>query len=112
MSFIFLFEIINVVTPDPNNLLCITASVAVAAAINSNDIKTLSVNCLNTLLIKGNPVFSNGPKSWTKNLPECPILGNWLFDNFILAEELFVKAFCSLETWVLVKNNLWAQLVS
>ena len=41
-------------------------------------------------------VFSNGPKNLPKNPPDCPILYNWVFDNFILAEELFAKSFTKL----------------
>ena len=65
---------------------------SVADAVNPNGIKTLLANGLGTFPIKGNPVFSNGPKSLSKSPPDCPILFNWVFDNFILAEELFVKA--------------------
>ena len=52
------------------------ASVADAAAINPNGIKTLLANGLSTFPIKGNPVFSNGPTSLPKNHPDCPILSN------------------------------------
>ena len=34
----------------------------------------LLVNGLSTFPIKGNPVFSNGPKSLPRNPPDCPIL--------------------------------------
>ena len=40
---------------------------------------------------KGNAVFSNGPKSLPKNPPDCLILCNWVFDNFVLADELLTK---------------------
>ena len=70
----------------------------------------LLANILITFLIKYNPVFSNGPKSLPKNPPDCPILCNWVFDNFILAEELFAKALQSLETCVLLNNNSWGKL--
>ena len=40
-----------------------TASVADAAAVHHIGIKTLLANGLSTFSIKGNPVFSNGPKS-------------------------------------------------
>ena len=50
---------------------------------------------------KGNPVFS-----------DCPILCNSIFDNFILAEELFPKGLRSFETYVLVNNNLCRKLFS
>ena len=39
---------------------CIDVSVVDAATINPNGIKTLLVDDLSTLLIKGKPVFSNG----------------------------------------------------
>ena len=39
-------------------------------------------------------------------------LCNWAFDNYILAEELFAKALQSLETCVLVNNNLCGKLFS
>ena len=73
-------------------------------------IKTLLASGLSTFFIKSNLVFSNGPKSLPKNPPDCPILCNWVFDNFILFEELFLKALWSLETCVLVHNNLWGKL--
>ena len=80
-----------------NNL---AASVTDAAAANPNGIKTLLANGLSTFFIKGNPVFSNGPKSLLKNPPDCPMLCNQLFDNFILAKELFSKALQTFETCV------------
>ena len=67
---------------------------------------------LSTFPIKGNPVFSNGPKSLPTNPPDCPIICNWVFYNFILAEELIAKALRSLETFVLVNNSLWGKLFS
>ena len=42
-------------------------SVANAAVINPNGVKTLLANGLSTFSIKGNPVFSNRPKSLPKN---------------------------------------------
>ena len=60
---------------------------------------------LSTFPIKGNPVFSNGPKSLPRNPLDCPILYDWVFDNSILAEELFANALRSFETCVLVNNN-------
>ena len=52
------------------------ASVADAGAVNSNGIKTLLANGLSIFLIKGNPVFNNGPRILPKNPPDCPILCN------------------------------------
>ena len=40
-----------------------------------------------------------------KLLPKTLILWDWVFDNFILAEEPFAKALRSLETCVFVNNN-------
>ena len=93
-------------------LLWIAAFVADAAAVNPNGIKTLLANGFSTFLIKGNLDFDNGPKSLPKSPPNCPILCNWVFDDFILAEQLFAKALRSLETCVLVNNNLWGKLLS
>ena len=57
--------------------------------------------------IRGNPVFSIGlNKSLLKNSPYCPILCNWVFDNFILVDEPFAKALPNFATCVLVNNNL------
>ena len=70
ISSISSLEIINVVLPDPNIFLCISASaVADAAAVNSNEIKTFLAHVLSTFLIKGNPVFSDGPESLPRNPP-------------------------------------------
>ena len=105
-------EIIKVVNPDPNIFLWIAAPVSDAAAVNPNGIKTLVANGLSTFSINSNPAFSNGPKGLPKNLPDCTILRNWVFDNFRLAEELFAKALRSFETCVLVNNNFWGKLFS
>ena len=48
---------------DPKYFLWIAASVADAPAVNLNGIKTLLANGLSTFFIKGNPVFSNDPKT-------------------------------------------------
>ena len=90
ISFICSLEIITFVLPDPEIFLWIAASVADTVAVHPNGIKTHLANGFNPFFIKGNPDFSNGPKSLLKN---PPILRNWVFDNFILAAELFVKSF-------------------
>ena len=90
--------------PDPNIFLLIAVSVADAAAVNLNGIKTLLANVLSTFPIKDNPVLINDPKNLPKNPLDCTILCNWVFDNFILAVELFAKALQSFETCVLVNN--------
>ena len=79
--------------------LWIAASVvaAAAAAVNCNGIKTLLANGLSKFFNKGNPVFSNGPKSLPKNSPDCPVLCNRVFDICIFADELFRKALKTLK---------------
>ena len=69
ISFIFSLEIINVVLPDLKTFLWVAASVADATAVKPNGIKTLLANGLSTFPIKGNLVFSNGPKSRPKSPP-------------------------------------------
>ena len=49
----------------------------------------LLANGLSTCSNKNKPAFSNGPKSLPTNPPDCLILCNRVFDNFILTEELF-----------------------
>ena len=51
MSFISSFEIINVVVPDPKIFFWIAASVAYAADVNPNGIKTVLANGLSTFFI-------------------------------------------------------------
>ena len=69
-------------------------------------LKRFKLNGLSTFSIKGNPVFINGPKSLPKNTSDCPILCNWVFDNFMSADKPFPKALQRFETYVLVNNNL------
>ena len=90
----------NVVVLGPNIFLWIAASVADIAAVNPNGTKILLANGLSTFFIKDNPGLSNGPKSLPKNPPDFPILCNWVFDNFILADQPFATALRNLETCV------------
>ena len=111
ISFVSSFEIINVVQADPKVFFRIVASFADNAAVHPNGIKTLlASNSLSTCFIKGKPIFTNGPKILSKNHPDCPILCNSVFVNFILADETFAKALGSLETCVLVNNNLYEKI--
>ena len=107
---IFSFEIINVVTPDSNIFLWIAGSVADAALVNPNCIKTVLANGIRTSPIKGNPVFSNPPKSLPKN--RVLFYAIEFLSNFTLADELFAKVLQSFETCVLVNNNLSGKLFS
>ena len=95
ISFKSSFENTSVVVPDTNIFLLI------AAAVNSNGIKTLLATGLSTFFIKFDPVLSNGFKSLPKNPPDCPILCSWVFDKLILADEPFAKALLTFETCVL-----------
>ena len=47
-----------------------------------------------------------------RKFPNCTILNNWVFDNFILTDEQFAKDLQIFETCVLVYNNLSRKLVS
>ena len=55
-------------------------------------------------------LLANCPKSLPKRPPHCSILCNWVFENFISAEELFAKALRSFENCALVNNNLCGKL--
>ena len=72
ISFISLFEIINVVMPDSNLFFWIAASVAGVTSVNSNGIKTLSANGLSTFFVIGKPVSAIVSKVCLKIL--LPIL--------------------------------------
>ena len=50
----------------------VAASVADAAVVHPNGIKTPLANSLSTFCIQGNSVFNNSPKSLPKNPPDCP----------------------------------------
>ena len=107
---------INVVAPDPNIFLWIAVSLADAAAVNPNGIKTLLAYSLNYFPIKGNSVLVMVLRILIrilpKNPPDCTILGYWVFESFILADEPFAKALRIFEICVLVNNNLWGKLFS
>ena len=104
ISFIYSFEIITAVIANPKIFFWIAASVADAPVVNLNVIKALFANGFGTIFIKGNPVFSNGPKTLRRNLHDCPILCNWVVDNFILADETFSNALRRFETCLLIIN--------
>ena len=79
-----------------------------AAAVNPNGIKTLLVYGLNTFSLKEIQLLVVVLKvylkilliSLPKNPPDFPILCNWIFDDFVLADELFANALQSLETCI------------
>ena len=111
MSFVSLFKVIKLFIPDLKKLFWIAASVADAANVSPNGIKALYFEALNTFSIKSKAVYINISGSLPKNLSDCLILCNWVLDNFILANELFGKAFRSFDTFVLENNNLCGKLV-
>ena len=82
------------------------------SAVNPNGIKTLSLNGLITFFINGNTIFNNGPRSPPRNLPDCIILDDWVFDNLTSVDGLFAKALRRLATCLLVSNNSCAKLIS
>ena len=88
----------------------IAASVANAIAVNPNGIKAFLADVLSTFFIKGNPGFSKRSKILAKNYPDCFILCNRVFNNFILADGPIAKALQSLENCALVNKNLFWKL--
>ena len=49
--------------------------------------RTLLASGLITFFINGNPVFSNEPSNLPRNLPDCIILENRVFDNLIAVDK-------------------------
>ena len=55
-------------------------------------------------------------KWWNRKIalrifPNCTVLDNWVFENFMLADERFAKDLDGLKTCVLVNNDLCEKLV-
>ena len=61
---------------------------AYAAAVNHNVIETLLANDVSTFLFNGIPVLNSGPRSLTRNPPDCIILETCIFDK-LSANKLF-----------------------
>ena len=55
---------------------------------------------------------SNSPRSLPKNPRGCTIWDSWVFENFVLSDELLRKGFQSVETCLSVTNTLCGKLVS
>ena len=64
------------------------------------------------MLLKANQVFSNAPRNLSINPLNCTILDSQIFENFILADELFAKALQILEICVWVNIKLCWKLAS
>ena len=79
------------------NLFWVATSVADAAEINPNGIKTFLVSDWSTFFINIEEVSINGPRSLPINLPDD---GGWLLDSFILADELFIFGACKICLWL------------
>ena len=65
---------------------------------------------MNTFFIKENSLFSNCPTILPKNRPDCTLLCNWVFENFVLADKPSWKALQSFESYVLANKNLCGKL--
>ena len=87
-------------------------SVAEAAPVNPNGIKMFLSNGLSTFFIDSNPTFNNGPRSVPRNSRDCTILDKLVFDNFKLANKLFVKALRNFETCLSASSNLRGKFVN
>ena len=88
---------LNAVVPY-SYVFIMVVSVAEAAPVNPNGIKMFLSNGLGTFFIDSNPTFINGPRSVPRNSRDCTILDKLVFDNFMLADKLFVKALRNFET--------------
>ena len=91
ISSISSFQTIDVFVSERNIFFWIPEPAADAATVNLNGIKTLLANDVSIFFINGKLGFIDGPKSLPRNPPHCIILECWVFDNFILADELFAK---------------------
>ena len=78
--------------------LWVLVSAADAAAFNPEGIKTFLAYYMSIFFINDNLIFNNWPRSLPRNRLRCTILDSWLFDDFILADELFAKTLESFET--------------
>ena len=57
-------------------------------------------------------LLGSGTPKYSRNPPNCTILDKWVFDNSILSNEPFAKAWQSLKTCVSFNNNFYRKLVS
>ena len=78
--------------PDPNIFFWIAATVADAAIVHPNGIRTLLANGVSLFFINGKSTFINGPRSIPGNSPNCTMLDKRVFDNFSLAYESIKKS--------------------
>ena len=112
VSLYYLHSTNKFLSPDLENpevgmyVLSIPASAADAVGVNLDFIKTLVASVLSMFFIKVKPgCFSNNPRSLPGNPPDCIVLNSWVFNNFVLADELFAEALRRFETCLLVSND-------
>ena len=86
-----LYDFVSVVMSDPKVFFWIVESVADAAPVDPDGLKTLLANGLSTFFIKIKPVFSNGPRSLPNNFSDFPVLDNCVVYKFILDDGPFAK---------------------
>ena len=87
--FISSSEISNTIIAKLKTFLQIPVSTADATAVNPKSITKFLANCLITLTIIGKLTFPNASRSIPRNPLYCIIAYNCVFDNFMLADELF-----------------------
>ena len=85
----------NIFFSDPKIFLHIPASAAVA--VSPNGINTHLDNDVGTIFIKGKLAFGNGSINLPRNPSDYTISASQVFDNYILADKVFVKTLWSLE---------------
>ena len=73
--------------------------------VNPNGMKRLLGNGVSTFFISEDSVFNNGSRTLPKNPSESIFLHSWVFDDFILADELLAKALQRLETYPSVNED-------
>ena len=70
------------------------------------------VDSVSTFFINGNQSFINGPRSQPRDLPDCFILGNCIFDSFLFTYKLFAKGLSRYETCLPGNIKLYGKIVS
>ena len=87
------------------DLLWIPASVTGVATVNPNGIKTLLVNGVSIFFINSKSTLINDWRNLIRNPLDCIMLDSRVFDNFMLADELFANLLHRLEICLSVNND-------
>ena len=77
----------------------------------SLSVSIIFINIVSSIILHESIPGEKGGKI-ERNPPTCIISDGWVFDNFLLADEVFAKALSSLETSVSVNYSLCIHLVS